>query len=695
MRQLSRKPELAAPPPTTYGPEQRRPVPPALDILAPRGRRQEGQGVLAAPILQTLVGSIGRPGAAVESITFTVSVSRKKAMFMILILLTFLLPAIGAADCISPSGVESRQIYSSSDKAPLFCDGSDWWIMKNIGATSKTLDSKYQDCNSTTKGVIRYDPGLKLVEFCDGTAWSPMAVTVTQSSDMVPDAFDFTDLTNQTLNTQVSSQALTITGFNGVLGVSLSGETSAEMSINGGKWITSAIISPGDSLRLRMNTADTVTTTRTLTITIGGTSDTWSTTTRAAGSKIFYTANTYSPSSFSGLAGADSICQTEATTAGYGGSWKAVISDNNTAATDRLTLDYPIVNACDDSMVEETNFFQSNHEGFIRKAGSCGYATDYVMTGSGSLGAKLSGYTCDSWSNSQGSYVYGRPNSTDYSWVDWSTGSCGTSAHLYCVSQPATTSPSGTADSFSFSDQTSVNLVTQIYSDVVTVSGFTGTLEVSISGIGNPEFSINGGDYSSLTRSIGPGDTLQLRTTTRAQVSTTYNTLISVGTTSDTWSVTTRGPGSKIFYTASTYAAATLGGSTGADTICQSEADAQSYGGTWKAVISTRTEDAASRLNIVYPVTNGCNNTLVELSDLWNSSHEGIIRQAGSCGSATNYIVTGTYASGQKAGSYTCIDWSSSSGSLIYGRPNVTDYSWVNWTTSSCSGSFYLYCISQ
>lgn len=98
---------------------------------------------------------------------------------------------------------------------------------------------------------------------------------------------------------------------------------------------------------MRLTTSGSVSTLRTATVIIGTASANWDVTTRAGSLLIFDTASNYIGSAIGSLANADALCQTAANTAGYAGSYKAIMSDESTDAKDRLTLSYPIVRASD------------------------------------------------------------------------------------------------------------------------------------------------------------------------------------------------------------------------------------------------------------------------------------------------------------------------------------------------------------
>ncbi len=95
------------------------------------------------------------------------------------------------------------------------------------------------------------------------------------SDDGTPNAFSFTDQTGVAVSTQVTSNTVTISGINVSAGVSVSGQGSPQVSINGGAWVTSGTITNGQSLRVRLTSASSGSTTHAATVTVGGLSDNW------------------------------------------------------------------------------------------------------------------------------------------------------------------------------------------------------------------------------------------------------------------------------------------------------------------------------------------------------------------------------------------------------------------------------------
>lgn len=93
---------------------------------------------------------------------------------------------------------------------------------------------------------------------------------------------------------------------------------------------------------------------------------------------------------------------------------------------------------------------------------------------------------------------------------------------------------------FVFTDLTNQPTSTLIESNEITVEG--GTIPVAISITGG-EYSKNGGAYTSVAGTATQGDTVRVRQTSSASGSTTTDVVLTISSTSDTWSVTTASAG--------------------------------------------------------------------------------------------------------------------------------------------------------
>ena len=100
-------------------------------------------------------------------------------------------------------------------------------------------------------------------------------------SNSMPDPFSFTDAVNVVKNTVTTSDTITPTGYDSIAEVSAT--NGAQVSISGGAW-TSLItyMSPGDTIAVRMTSANAWSTQTSTDVTIGGRTSTWHVTTATA-----------------------------------------------------------------------------------------------------------------------------------------------------------------------------------------------------------------------------------------------------------------------------------------------------------------------------------------------------------------------------------------------------------------------------
>jgi hypothetical protein len=87
-------------------------------------------------------------------------------------------------------------------------------------------------------------------------------------------------------------------------------------------------------------------------------------------------------------------------------------------------------------------------------------------------------------------------------------------------------------DAFAFVDQFGLGLAATATSNAITVTGIDSTTSISVS---NGTYSINGGDFTSDTGSVGLGDEVRARHTSSASYSTAVSTVVTIGGVSDTF----------------------------------------------------------------------------------------------------------------------------------------------------------------
>lgn len=108
------------------------------------------------------------------------------------------------------------------------------------------------------------------------STWS----VLTRAQDVTPDAFSFTDLTAVEPSASVTSDEITLSGFEGL--ISVSAANGAEVSINGGAFTALATgVAPGDKVKVKITASASTLSAVTTTVAAGSGSTIWSITTRA------------------------------------------------------------------------------------------------------------------------------------------------------------------------------------------------------------------------------------------------------------------------------------------------------------------------------------------------------------------------------------------------------------------------------
>jgi len=163
---------------------------------------------------------------------------------------------------------------------------------------------------------------------------------------------------------------------------------------------------------------------------------------------VFVTENNVNTTSFGsgnlgGLAGADNICQTRATTAGLSGTYKAWLSDNGLSAATRLSHfngEYRLINGTKiaDNWADLTDGTLHNPIN-VTEFGNTLPGTVVVYTGTNTDGTLESSMNCSNWTSSSGNVRGGNGGVTNAEWTYWVFADCsgnwGSGWKLYCFEQ--------------------------------------------------------------------------------------------------------------------------------------------------------------------------------------------------------------------------------------------------------------------
>lgn len=209
-----------------------------------------------------------------------------------LISLSFLvfiaMPFTAHAACTSPAGVAATMDYFPAENVYKFCNGTDWISMSagGSGGVLPVVDIAGRTAlPSPAEGTLIWNTESVQQEIFLNGNWFDMS-GLQLTGDTTPDAFTFTNLTGQALNTQVTSNSISISGIEIATPVSVTGDGSPQVRINSGSWVTNGTINNGETLEVRLTSANSVTTLRSATVDVGGVTYQWDVTTSAGCTSI-------------------------------------------------------------------------------------------------------------------------------------------------------------------------------------------------------------------------------------------------------------------------------------------------------------------------------------------------------------------------------------------------------------------------
>jgi hypothetical protein len=150
--------------------------------------------------------------------------------------------------------------------------------------------------------------------------------------------------------------------------------------------------------------------------------------------RVFVTSSRFE-GDFGGVGFADGECQALADGASLGGSWRAILSQTGTDASDRLSITGPVV-TLDDLVVavDAADLWDGSIGAAIVLDETETTVSGKVWTGSlpdGTVGPE----TCDDWSTTMGFGRKGNIGSVGQTWIDEVNIPCNGDASFYCLEQ--------------------------------------------------------------------------------------------------------------------------------------------------------------------------------------------------------------------------------------------------------------------
>ena len=306
-----------------------------------------------------------------------------------------------------------------------------------------------------------------------GATTSDSVDVVVKAVDTKPDVFAFTDQTNVALSAVVTSNEITVSGINAPSAISVTG---GKYSLNGGAFISTAgTVKTGDKVKVQHTSSANYAAKVDTVLTIGGVSDTFSSTTAAKDT----TPDAFTFTDQTGVALSSTVTSNEITVSGINAPTAISISNGK---------------------------YSLNGGAYVTTAGTVkiGDKVKVQHTSSANYAAKVDtiltiGGVVDTFSST-------------------------------------TAAKDTTPDAFTFTDQTNVALSAVVTSNEITVAGINAPTAISVTG---GKYSLNGGAFISTAGTVKTGDKVKVQHTSSANYAAKVDTVLTIGGVSDTFSSTT------------------------------------------------------------------------------------------------------------------------------------------------------------
>ena len=647
--------------------------------------------------------------------------------------------AVSLADFLDGS-VSAPMNYSESGGV---LSSTIWTGMNSSGATSGNCASwgassgsgnNFGDSSATSGGNYFYAGGGN----CGSSLRLLCMETNAAGADTDPNAVSIRPQVTFASGGTGTSNTVTVTGVTDEVPVTITPSAGTANIIKDGISVGATTTTAGlnATLAFTLTTPAVLGTKNTATITIGPDTYTWwvGYADSAREAKVFVTSTT-TRANLGGLSGADSYCATRAATSSYGLSsqWKAILSDSNINAIDRVPWNWGSAKTLTDIVVADggiTDMFDGTFDAPININENGTTTSNSVWTGTDSYGMKYypGQTTAPYWNNdwtqgyccgSAGSYGNAGVSSTNH--LYWgTTAPDSTLLSLYCIEDIDNTSDSIPND-LDIPYNVQVTASSRQSSAAVIIGGMstgaTTTLAVSATG-GNPTFTVNGGAEVT-SAAVDNGDSIVFKLDAPAADNSSNKMTITAGAATlgywRVWTGDSTGTVIKRIFTTSVSYDGNFGGVSAADTQCNTRATAAGLGGTWKAIISGTTEAdwAVNRIGYNWSElqrTDGT--TVVYAPNLWKTATTSLLAAPHMSETSGTFVTTGngTYTNTRSNGNaysqadsltYNCFGWTarSDSSGAWKGTLGVVNSSWISAGQGGYCGyngyRAHFYCIEQ
>ena len=413
--------------------------------------------------------------------------------------------------------------------------------------------------------------GSKTIAVTVGGVTGNFVISTATPSDTTPNAFSFNDVTGSNASTVNTSNTINISGIDAAATVTASG--NGTVSVNGGSYTNSTTITNGQSINVRLTSNATLGTSNFVetTINIGGVTDTWRVTNRdqvtaspPTALTLTQTTNTSGTSqtvtaTASGGTGTPQVSNDGSNWQSNGHSFSqnrsgsAVtyyarnVGEANSSNFTATKLVPPVVtlsgigNYTGRSASGENNSYQPTHQrsggNYNTYSANWGTTTTSISNNSGGwLSSTITNSSAGFWNLTSSANT---STSSRTATVTYTTSTQFGHSHTMTFTfqqngQAADTTP----NQFTFTDTSDAALNTTFNSNV-TISGINTAVTAVYSGDSNGSFSTDNSTFNQSNKTVNNGDVIYLRLPSAGTNSTARTATITIGSISDSMTVTT------------------------------------------------------------------------------------------------------------------------------------------------------------
>ena len=413
--------------------------------------------------------------------------------------------------------------------------------------------------------------GSTTVAVTVGGVTGNFVISTATPSDTTPNAFSFNDVTGSNASTVNTSNTINISGIDAAATVTASG--NGTVSVNGGSYTNSTTITNGQSINVRLTSNATLGTSNFVetTINIGGVTDTWRVTNRDAVTASAPTALTLTQTT-----NTSGTAQTVTATASGGTGTPQVSNDNSTFYSNgfafsqnrsgsAVTYYARNVGEANSTVITATKLVPpvvtlsgiGNYTGRSAAGENNTYApTPQRAGGNYNTYSANWGTTTTSISNNSGGWLSSTiTNSSAGNFNLTSQSNTSTSSRTATVTYTTSTqfghshtmtftfqqngqAADTTPNQFTFTDSSDAALNTTFNSNV-TISGINTAVTAVYSGDSNGSFSTDNSTFNQSNKTVNNGTVIYLRLPSAGTNSTARTATITIGSISDSMTVTT------------------------------------------------------------------------------------------------------------------------------------------------------------